>query len=183
VFGALCSLLLLLVPALHAQAEKPAARKGYIEADVRFMQQMIGHHGQALLMTSMVTSHTGNADLRLLAEKIEVSQRDEIASMSRWLRSRGEALPDSGMHHHELMPGMLTDEEMATLGQARGSEFDRLFLTDMIRHHEGALTMVERLFAIAGAAQEPELAGFANDVNADQRGEIRRMRALLETSN
>ena len=143
------------------------------------MQEMIGHHGQALLMTAMVPSRTGNADLRLLAEKIDVSQQDEIASMGRWLRARGEALPDSGMHHHD-MPGMLTDLEIAALGEARGSEFDRLFLTFMIRHHEGALTMVERLFASAGAAQEPELAGFANDVDADQRAEIRRMRALLD---
>jgi uncharacterized protein (DUF305 family) len=174
VFGAFVSLLLLLVPALHAQAGK-----GYTGADVLFMQQMIGHHGQALLMTALVPTNTGNADLRLLAEKIEVSQRDEIASMQRWLRARGEALPDSSMHHHD-MPGLLTDEELATLGKARGSEFDRLFLTYMIRHHEGALTMVARLFGTDGAAQEPELAGFANDVDADQRAEIRRMRALLE---
>lgn len=142
------------------------------------MREMIGHHGQALLMTAMVPSRTGNADLRLLAEKIDVSQRDEIASMGRWLSKRGEALPDSGVHHHD-MPGMLTDEEIAALGRARGAEFERLFLSYMIRHHEGALTMVERLFATAGAAQEPELAGFANDVDADQRAEIRRMRALL----
>ena len=178
--GALFSLVLLLTPALHAQAAKPAsARKGYIEADVRFMQGMIGHHGQAVRMTAMVLSHTENPELRLLAEKIDVSQRDEMASMRRWLRVRGEAIPDSAVHHHELMPGMLSDEELAALDRARGTEFDRQFLNFMIRHHEGALTMVERLFATAGAAQEPELAGFANDVDADQRAEIRRMRALL----
>jgi len=146
------------------------------------MQQMIGHHAQALVMTSMIPSHTGNPDLRLLGEKIDISQRDEIASMGRWLRARGEALPDSGAHHHELMPGMLTEDEIATLGQARATDFDRLFLTFMIRHHEGALTMVAKLFATAGAAQEPELAGFATDVDADQRAEIRRMQALLKTS-
>ena len=180
---ALVSLLVLLCPALQAQSAKPdTTRRGYSEADVRFMQGMIGHHAQALVMAALVPSHSANADLRLLAEKIDVSQRDEIATMRRWLRARHEALPDSSGHQHqpELMPGMLTEAELEQLGSARGSEFDRLFLTFMIRHHEGALTMVARLFSSAGAVQEPEIAGFANDVNADQRAEIRRMQALLE---
>ena len=179
----LCSLLLALCSVVSAQAPKTdTTRRGYVEADVRFMQGMIGHHAQALTMAAMVPTHSTNAELRLLAEKIDVSQRDEIATMRRWLRARHEALPDSSshQHHHELMPGMLTDAELEELGAARGEAFDRKFLTFMIRHHEGALTMVARLFEAAGAVQEPEIAGFATDVNADQRAEIRRMQALLE---
>lgn len=141
------------------------------------MQDMIGHHAQALVMAGMVPTRTRNTSLRLLAEKVDVSQRDEIATIERWLHARG--LPDSSGHHHELMPGMLTPAELDQLRSARDSAFDRLFLTFMIRHHEGALVMVSRLFAAPGSAQDPELAGFANDVNADQQAEIRRMRALL----
>ncbi|HKP29216.1 MAG TPA: DUF305 domain-containing protein [Gemmatimonadales bacterium] len=176
---ALCTLLFAVCTVVSAQSD--TAHRGYAEADVRFMQGMIGHHAQALTMAALVPSRTSNADLRLLAEKIDVSQRDEIATMRRWLRARNEALPDSSghQHQHELMPGMLTEAELEELGAARGPAFDRLFLTFMIRHHEGALTMVERLFSSAGAVQEPEIAGFATDVNADQRAEIRRMQALL----
>jgi uncharacterized protein (DUF305 family) len=144
------------------------------------MQDMIGHHAQALVLAGMVPTRTRNTSLRLLAEKVDVSQRDEIATIERWLTARGESLPDSTLHHHELMPGMLTQAELDQLRSARDSAFDRLFLTFMIRHHEGALVMVSRLFAAPGSAQDPELAGFANDVNADQQAEIRRMRALLE---
>ena len=108
------------------------------------------------------------------------AQRDEIATIQNWLRARG--LPDSSGHHHGMTPGMLTPAELDQLRSARDSAFDRLFLTFMIRHHEGALVMVSRLFASPGAAQEPELAGFANEVNADQQAEIRRMRQLLEIS-
>ena len=144
------------------------------------MQDMIGHHAQALVLAGMVPTRTRNTSLRLLAEKVDVSQRDEIATIERWLTARGESLPDSTRHHHELMPGMLTQAELDQLRSARDSTFDRLFLTFMIRHHEGALVMVSRLFAAPGSAQDPELAGFANDVNADQQAEIRRMRALLE---
>ena len=146
------------------------------------MQGMIGHHAQALTMAAMVPSRSSNASLILLAEKIDVSQRDEIASMSRWLRTRGEVVPDSSSHRHhrEPMPGMLTEAELEQLGSARGSDFDRLFLTFMIRHHQGALTMVASLLASPGAVQDPEIAGFTTDVDADQRAEIRRMQALLE---
>ena len=144
------------------------------------MQDMIGHHSQALVMAGMVPSRSRNPSLRLLAEKIDISQRDEIATIRRWLRTRHE--PDSSAHRHEMMPGMLTQAELDQLGAAQDSSFDRLFLTFMIRHHEGALTMVARLFASPGSAQDPELAGFATDVDADQRAEINRMRALLATA-
>jgi uncharacterized protein (DUF305 family) len=144
------------------------------------MQDMIGHHAQAVTMAALVPARTANRDLRLLAEKIDVSQRDEIATMERWLLARGQGLPDSSAHHHELMGGMLTPAELDQLGALRGAAFDRQFLTFMIRHHEGALTMVARLLATPGAAQEPELASFAYEVEADQRTEIGRMRGLLD---
>jgi uncharacterized protein (DUF305 family) len=181
---ALVSLLVLLCPALQAQSAKPdTTRRGYAEADVRFMQGMIGHHAQAVTMAALVPSRSSNANLRLLAEKIDVSQRDEIATMRRWLRARHEALPDSSghQHQHELMPGMLSDAELEELGAARGPAFDRLFLTFMIRHHEGALTMVERLMAEPGAGQESSIFAFASDVTADQSTEIKRMRAMRAT--
>ncbi|HEU4565954.1 MAG TPA: DUF305 domain-containing protein [Gemmatimonadaceae bacterium] len=201
------------VAANAAPAAVPAApaRRGYTEADVRFVQGMIAHHGQALEMTALVPGRASRPELRLLAERIDVSQRDEIALMRRWLEQRGEEVPDvpalrsgqAAAHeahdsthqamradsphaaheamagHHELMPGMLTPEEMARLAAAAGAGFDRLFLEDMIHHHEGALAMVAQLLATPGAAQEPELFRFASDVDADQRAEIARMRALL----
>lgn len=173
-------------------------RPQHTEADVRFMQGMIAHHAQALVMTALVPERAGSDDIRALAERIEVSQRDEIALMQRWLRDRGEAVPspEAGMHEHavdhpdmpgmsgeggheHLMPGMLTEEELARLARAKGTEFDRLFLEFMIQHHEGALTMVAQLLATPGAGQEPAIFRFASDVNADQRMEIRRMRAML----
>jgi len=167
-----------------ANAESDTIRRGYTPADVQFMQEMIGHHAQALTMSAFVPDRTERDALKLLAERITVTQRDEIARMERWLRTRGEEVPatDAHAHHagHEAMPGMLTPEEMARLEQAKGAEFDRLFVEGMIKHHEGALVMVEELFASPGGGQEPELFIFANDVDADQRAEIRRMRALLE---
>ncbi|HUF28482.1 MAG TPA: DUF305 domain-containing protein [Gemmatimonadaceae bacterium] len=155
-------------------------------ADVRFIRDMIAHHAQALVMTDLVPARSGRADIRLLAERIEVSQRDEIAIMRQWLRSRGDDAPmDTGVHeHHEAadhapMHGMLTTAELARLAAAMGADFDRLFLELMIRHHEGALTMVADLFATPGAVQESELFRLASDVDADQRAEIRRMRRIL----
>jgi uncharacterized protein (DUF305 family) len=160
-------------------------RPRHTAADTRFMQHMIGHHAQALEMTKLVPSRTTRDDLRLLAERIDVSQRDEIEQMRQWLRQRGEAQPAADVHHHAamghapLMPGMLTAAELDQLAKAIGTEFDRLFLEYMIRHHEGALTMVRDLFGTPGAAQETETYRFATDVDADQRAEIARMRALL----
>lgn len=190
-------------PPAAAQSESPAAEgpeqpvQGPVPtpADVLFFREMIPHHAQALEMAALVADRTESRTTRLLAERIEVSQRDEIAWMQRWLEKHGAEAPEVGDHHHgnghhgeghhgdghhEAMPGMLTPDEMAHLAGATGAEFDRLFLHYMIRHHEGALTMVSRLFSSPGAAQLPEVYGFASDVDADQRAEIERMRALLE---
>jgi uncharacterized protein (DUF305 family) len=150
--------------------------------DVRFMQGMIGHHAQALQMTSLLSSRTSREDMRLLAQRIELSQADEIAMMQRWLRARGQSAPETHAHHDRgggLMPGMLTPEEMGRLEAATGKEFDRLFLEFMIRHHDGALTMVNDLFSTPGAGQEPDIFAFASDVDTDQRIEIDRMSAML----
>jgi uncharacterized protein (DUF305 family) len=151
-------------------------------ADVRFMQGMIGHHQQALEMAALLPARTSREDMKLLGKRIELSQADEIRMMQDWLRARGQPVPDLHAHHAPgatLMPGMLTAEEMARLAAATGVEFDRLFLEGMIKHHGGALIMVEELFGTAGAGQETEVNAFASDVDADQRMEIERMGALL----
>lgn len=179
---------------------RPAAPPSTAPADVAFMRGMIVHHGQAVVMTALVPTHTQNRALHLLAQRIDISQRDEMATMRRWLEDRGETVPSAdvghghdmaGMDHaamghagmagmgHDSMPGMLSPEELARLGAASGAEFDRLFLGYMIRHHQGALAMVARLLATPGAGQEPQLFGFASDVDADQRAEIARMQAML----
>jgi uncharacterized protein (DUF305 family) len=163
-------------------------------ADVQFMQGMIMHHAQAVEMTALMESHTENKDLALLGARISRSQADEIKFMKRWLASRGQptsmAMPE--MHHQEmshgnmshgsmgLMPGMLTPEQMEALRNAKGDEFDRLFLTGMIQHHGGALTMVKDLFDTAGAGQDPELFDFTTDIDSGQRAEIRIMQNMLE---
>ncbi len=157
------------------------ALEGYSEADVRFMHGMIPHHAQALDMTVLVAERTGNQDIHRFAQRIEISQRDEIARMQRWLERRGESLPDEHQRG-VLMPGMLTEEEMARLSAARGSEFDRLFLELMIHHHEGALVMVDDLFTTDGAGQETEIFLFASHVDSDQRAEIARMRSMLNST-
>jgi uncharacterized protein (DUF305 family) len=146
------------------------------------MQGMIGHHAQAIEMTDLLATRTQSEDMRKLAQRIDVSQTDEIKMMEEWLKRRGAPLPDPHAHHHggKLMPGMLTAEEMGRLAAAKGDAFDRLFLEFMIKHHEGALVMVQELFATSGAGQEPEVFAFANDVDADQRMEIDRMRFMLD---
>ena len=151
-------------------------------ADVRFMQGMIGHHAQAIEMTALLATRTKSDDMRKLAQRIELSQADEIKMMQDWLRDRGEPLPDPHAHHAPgaaLMPGMLRRDDMARLAEAKGPEFDRLFLEYMIKHHDGALVMVNELFSTAGAGQESEIFAFASDVDADQRMEIERMGAML----
>jgi len=156
---------------------------GHTAADARFMQGMIHHHAQAVEMTDLVDSRTSSAAMRKLAQRIQVSQTDEIKMMERWLSTRGEEAPSAHAHHAmgaTLMPGMLTAEEMARLSAAKGQEFDRLFLEGMIKHHEGALVMVKDLFATPGAGQESDIFAFASDVDADQRMEIERMRGLLK---
>jgi uncharacterized protein (DUF305 family) len=152
-------------------------------ADVRFMQGMIGHHGQAIEMTALLASRTVREDMRKLALRIEVSQADEIQMMQRWLEARRQEVPGPhAMHMHgaTLMPGMLTAEEMARLTAAQGDQFDRLFLEGMIKHHGGALTMVQDLLSTPGAGQESEIFAFVSDVEADQRMEIDRMDAMLK---
>lgn len=161
-----------------------AQGRRFTTADVEFMQHMIWHHAQALAMTSMVEARTGRADIRALAERIRVSQEDEIASMRQWLLDRGQAAPDPATQAehggaHAGMPGMLSTEQLARLRAARGPEFDRLFLELMIQHHEGAITMVRRLFSSPASGQDSQLFAFASDVEADQAAEIARMRRLL----
>jgi len=175
-------------PALRAPTnliKTDATGRRYAEADVRFMQGMIAHHGQALDMAALLPGRTNRDDMRLMAQRIDVSQRDEIAMMQRWLRSRGENAPPPGEHQHDagahemLMPGMLTAAEMTQLAQATGTTFDRLFLTLMIRHHQGALRMVADLFGSQGAGQDVDIFRFASDVDTDQTAEIDRMRSML----
>ena len=156
-------------------------------ADVQFMQGMIMHHAQAVEMTALIESHTTNRDLRLLAARISHSQSDEIKFMKRWLAAREAPtsppmpeMPGMDMSSHSmLMPGMLTPKQMEALKRARGEDFDHLFLTGMIQHHNGALIMVKDLFDTAGAGQDAELFNFATDVDSGQRAEIRIMQTML----
>jgi uncharacterized protein (DUF305 family) len=153
----------------------------FTTADVEFMQGMISHHAQAIEMTALLETRTTRPEMRTLAERIDLSQADEIRMMQQWLVSRGQFAPEQFAHHHEgmVMPGMLTPGQMQQLSAATGAEFDRLFLEGMIAHHQGALTMVEALMKQPGAAQESELFEFVSDVEADQSAEIARMRAML----
>lgn len=163
------------------------------EKDVEFMRGMIMHHAQAVEMTALIAARTENKDIRLLGARISQSQTDEINFMTRWLVARGETAtgghkhdmdemsddPDASVTHEHRMPGMLTDAQMEELRNAKGAEFDRLFLKGMIQHHEGALVMVKELFDAAGAGQDAELFNFATDVDSGQRGEIKIMQTLL----
>jgi uncharacterized protein (DUF305 family) len=155
----------------------------YTGADIKFMQGMIGHHAQAIEMVALAGTRTASDDLRKLALRIDVSQKDEMQMMREWLQARGQQIPDARAHHMmgaTLMPGMLTAEEMARLAAATGAEFDRLFLEGMIKHHSGAIAMVHDLFATDGAGQTPEIFAYASDVDADQRMEIDRMGSMLK---
>jgi uncharacterized protein (DUF305 family) len=164
-------------------------RLPYSDADVDFMAGMIPHHAQAVIMAGWAPTHGARQDVAILCERIVVGQRDEIAMMQSWLRDRGLEVPDATSTRHKmkmgdtvhemLMPGMLTDEEMAALDKARGPEFDRLFLQGMIKHHQGAIDMVDVLFKSYGAAQDEVVFKFASDVYADQGIEIERMHEML----
>jgi uncharacterized protein (DUF305 family) len=153
----------------------------FTSADVEFMQGMIGHHAQAIEMTDLLKTRTERPEMRKLAERIDISQADEIKMMQQWLMARGQIAPEQFAHHHEhmMMPGMLTPEQMQQLADAHGAQFDTLFLQGMIAHHAGALTMVADLMKQPGAAQESEIFGFVSDVEADQQAEIARMQAML----
>ena len=179
-----------------AQAKADNGQPAYTAADVKFMQGMIGHHAQALVMAAMAPTHGARSAVRILAERIDVSQRDEIAFMQRWLGERHQTVPDPTAKHDmghmddmpgmqmagPLMPGMRTPEQMAQLDSARGAEFDRLFLTFMIQHHTGARTMVDQLFASPGAGQDIYIFRYASDVSADQTTEIDRIHTMLAST-
>jgi uncharacterized protein (DUF305 family) len=165
-------------PSTVGTLPKAPASIGHVKADVEFMQGMIGHHAQALDMVGLLETRTQSNDMKMLALRIKVSQQDEIKFMRRWLAERGETVPDEHAHHahdYKLMPGMLSPEEMGRLAAAKGPEFDRLFLEYMIKHHEGALLMVNELFKKDGAGQQADVHAFASDVIADQQMEIDRM--------
>ena len=153
----------------------------HAEADVAFVQGMVPHHQQALEMTAMVDQRSDSRQIALLAERIEVSQADEISQMESWLTERGEELAGDHSHHGghaELMPGMLNRPELGMLRAADGRRFDRLFLNYMIRHHEGAVIMVEELFS-GGGGQESDVFQLANHIESDQLVEIARMKQML----
>lgn len=199
------AMLLFVAIALPAQ-DSASAPRDYTDADVHFMQGMIIHHAQAVVMSDWAPTHGARPDLQVLCKRIALSQRDEITVMQQWLRKRHLPTPDplhmlsgdkgpvhdsSGMGmpgmdmgaHPMMMEGMLTAEQMRQLDAARDSTFDRLYLTGMIRHHEGALDMVAHLFATPGAGQQSEIFAFATDIDAGQRAEIARMEKILNTLN
>jgi uncharacterized protein (DUF305 family) len=164
----------------------------YTAADIDFMSGMIGHHAQAILISKWTPSHGASPSIQTLALRIINAQQDEITAMQKWLRDRHQPVPDvsahgimmkmSGMEHEMVMPGMLTDAQLKQLDAARDKEFDRLFLTFMIQHHRGAITMVNDLFGTAGAAQEVSVYKLASDAFADQTTEIDRMQKMLASA-
>ena len=172
-----------------AQVRADSMRYPYTAADIHFMSAMIGHHAQAITMSRLAPRNGASPSIRTLAERIINAQEDEIAIMQRWLRDRGQPVPEpgsaTGMQHgdHAMhgmsMPGMLTPEQLKQLEEAKGKEFDRLFLTFMIQHHRGAITMVKELFATPGAAQDQAVFQLASDVNVDQTTEVARMAQML----
>jgi uncharacterized protein (DUF305 family) len=171
-------------PTRRISAEEASDLAGiqYGEADVRFMQGMISHHAQALEMTALLATRSERDVMQQLAKRIEISQADEIKMMQEWLAARGQEVTDVTAHHAHgahLMPGMLTPEEMSQLERASGLDFDRLFLELMVKHHKGAITMVEELLAQPGAAQDSQLFAFTSDITADQSMEIDRMALML----
>lgn len=174
-----------------AEARADSLRRPYVAADIEFMYNMIGHHAQAIAMARMAPTHGASPAVRRLAARIVNAQNDEIAIMSRWLRDRQKPVPEipadgaptmmlmNGEPMQMLTPGMLTPAQLKELDAARGEEFDKLFLMDMIRHHRGAVSMVRDLFGSYGAAQDELVFKFANDVNVDQTTEINRMEKML----
>ena len=171
------------------RARTDSARMRFNEADVRFITGMIGHHAQALVMGALAPTHGAGSSAQILAARIINSQQDEIALMQQWLGERGELVPEVMIAGTELMlhgaeyaldmPGMLTPEQMGELDEARGTEFDNAFLTYMIQHHRGAVTMVAELFGQEAATQDEVVVKLASDIQADQLTEIARMRRML----
>ncbi len=175
-----------------ARARADSARSRVHPADVEFMQGMIHHHAQAVVMSRMAPEAGAAPSLLTLTGRILNAQRDEITLMQQWLRDRDQSVPevddegriaatdDSSMHAHMHMPGMLTPAQLDELSRARGADYDRLFLAFMIQHHEGAVAMVDDLFAIDGAAQDDAVFKIASDIQVDQRTEIARMQRMLD---
>ena len=170
------------------QARQDSIRRPYTAADISFMTGMIGHHAQAVKMAGWAASHGASKSLQIFCGRIATGQTAEIGLMQQWLKDRRQPVPEAdargvkmvGMDHYMMMPGMLTDAQMAQLDSARGTQFDRLFLTFMIQHHQGAISMVEELFNTPGAGQDEIVFKFANDVQADQSTEIDRMQQMLD---
>jgi uncharacterized protein (DUF305 family) len=168
------------------------AQHAYTAADIRFMDGMISHHAQALVMAGWAESHGASPAVMTLTSRITNAQQDEIAGMQKWLRDRHQPVPDAnphgmvmkmdGVEHEMLMPGMLTETQLKQLDDARSKEFDRLFLTFMIQHHKGAVTMVNDLFGTNGAAQDITVYKMASDISADQTTEIERMQKMLAST-
>lgn len=175
--------------AAKERARADSLRYPYTAGDIEFMQGMIHHHAQAIQISKWAPSHGASPAVMRLTERIINAQQDEIALMQTWLRDRSQVVPEPnpagmpmkmhGMDHVMPMPGMLTDEQLEELDAARGAEFDRLFLTFMIQHHRGAVSMVKTLFANRGAGQDETIFKFAADVEVDQSTEIRRMLQML----
>ncbi|MGH7699019.1 MAG: DUF305 domain-containing protein [Gemmatimonadales bacterium] len=172
------------------RARTDSARMRFTEADVHFMTGMIAHHAQALVMSALAPTHGASPAVQTLCARIINAQRDEIATMQGWLRDRGQTVPEVHIEglslmihgvaeHHPHMPGMLTRAQLEELDRARGAEFGRLFLTYMIQHHQGAVTMVHDLFGTDGAAQDEEAFKLASDIQVDQITEIARMTLML----
>jgi uncharacterized protein (DUF305 family) len=171
------------------RARADSARMRFTEADVRFMTGMIHHHAQAIEVSLLVPTHGASGSVRTLAARIINAQKDEIALMQAWLRDRGQPVPElhltdthvmgRGAGHDASMPGMLSAEQIRQLDEARGEEFDRLFLTLMIQHHRGAVVMVHELFATDGAGQDEAVSKLASDVQVDQTTEVARMERML----
>ena len=165
---------------LSAEQAIALADSRYSPADVAFMQGMITHHRQAVDMAALVRTRTNNDAILKVADRIDASQKDEIQFMTDWLGDHGEPIEMAGMGHaHHTMKGMATPEQMAQLVAASGTAFDRLFLELMIRHHQGAVDMVDRLKEQSGTAYDPVMFEFTNDVVTDQQAEIDRMNAVL----
>ena len=168
-------------------AAKPASLVAPSAPDVEFMQGMIGHHTQAVEMVKLLMTRTRRDDMKLLGQRIQVAQTDEIKTMKNWLRDRQKKVPVDADYQMMMqmpdmaMPGMLTQKEMDALAAAKGPEFDRMFLEGMIKHHQGALTMVDKLAKTAGGGQDSAVFAFASEVQADQSAEIQRMRAMRAT--
>jgi uncharacterized protein (DUF305 family) len=199
-FNSICAIGLLALASAGMQAQAPTTgveqarldsiRRPYTKADIDFMSGMIHHHAQAVKMARWCPTHGANPSLAIFCRRIDMAQTTEIGLMQNWLKDRNQPVPEpnprgmvmmmGGLEHVMPMPGMLTDAQMATLDSARGVEFDRLFLTWMIQHHQGAITMVDTLFNTPGAAQDEIVFKFANDVHADQSTEIARMEQMLE---